>query len=298
MSVSYLLKAASVSLLAVACCAAQDLVSDTCPDGSPIAFKSIEVTHPIDSSCPAQGKASSPAGTHAQNLAKNNFCATSSNQTPETITPQDLITLQQRADEQNIRAGQGQEPEDRTPLKRLGEGKLVRMAAFLIEAHYADLGSGESVNCDMSKSDGNDIHMAFGATSDTEECGSVTAEISPHFRPASWNVIGQFETFSSTTKKYSVNQAMADRLQEHEYRITGQLFFDASHEPCPCGTTCAPSRASVWEIHPVYAIEICKPGTNCDVSSDSDWIPFDTWWKSLTPLRKHRPPHSHAEVEH
>ncbi len=298
MSVSYLLRIACAPLLVVACCAAQDLVSDTCPDGSPILFKSIEVKHPIDSSCAAEGKPTSNAASHAQNLVKNNFCASSTNQTPEAITPQDLITLEQRAEEEHISVGENKEPEDRTALKRLGEGKLVRMTAFLIEAHYADLGSGESVNCNQSNPEGNDVHMAFGATSNTEECDSVTAEISPHYRPASWSVIGQFETYNNSTHKYSVNTPVADRLQEHEYRITGQLFFDASHEPCPCGTTCSPSRASDWEIHPVYALEICKPGTKCDVSSDSDWIAFDTWWNSLTPIRKHRPPHSHAEVEH
>lgn len=291
-------KLASALVVAVLCCAAQDLVSDTCPDGSPILFKSIEVLHPIDNSCGVEGKTTSPAGSHAQNKVKNRFCAPSGNQTPETITPQDLTNLQQRADEQHIPAGQGAEPEDRTPLTRLGEGKLVRMAAFLLEAHHADLGSGESVNCNLKTEAGNDVHMAFGASPDTQECDSVTAEISPHFRPASWDEIGKFEVFDRATRKYRTNPSTADRLQEHEYRITGQLFFDASHEPCPCGTSCAPSRASSWEIHPVYALDVCKAGTSCDVNADSDWIPFDTWWKSLVAPRRHKPPHSHAEVEH
>ena len=104
--------------------------------------------------------------------------------------------------------------------------------------------------------DENDIHIAFGSHADSQECEGVSAEIIPHYRPASWNEIGHFETYSSKTKKYTPNPAMASRLQAHVYRITGQLFFDASHRACPCGTTCSPKRSSEWEIHPVYGIEV------------------------------------------
>jgi hypothetical protein len=91
---------------------------------------------------------------------------------------------------------------------------------------------------------------------------------------------------------------MVARLTAQPYRVTGQLFFDASHKVCPCGTSnCSPVRASLWEIHPVYNIEVCKAGSPCDENSDGDWIAFDTWWKSLTPLSKPRGPHSHAPHE-
>jgi hypothetical protein len=91
---------------------------------------------------------------------------------------------------------------------------------------------------------------------------------------------------------------MAARLKSLPYRVTGQLFFDASHKVCPCGTSnCSPVRASLWEIHPVYNVEVCKAGSPCDENNDSDWLAFDTWWKSLTPLSKPRGPHSHAPHE-
>ncbi len=164
-----------------------------------------------------------------------------------------------------------------------------------IEAHHADLGGGESVNCNGGKEQDNDIHIALGSQADSQECESVSAEISPHYRPASWNEIGHFEIFNSTTKKYTPNPAMASRLQAHPYRITGQLFFDASHAPCPCSKACTPIRAAVWEIHPVYNIEVCK-GTTCDENTDSDWLAFDVWWKSLVPIKKVKGPHTHTHA--
>jgi len=216
---------------------------------------------------------------------KNNFCAQG---TPTVVTPQTLIALQGRT---NVPAGQGLEPLDRTPLKLLGEGKLVVIKAFIIEAHHADLGGGESVNCKLGDEEGNDIHIALGPTATTQECASVSAEISPHFRPASWNEIGHFEKFNPSTHLNEVNTDLAALLQAQPFRFTGQLFFDASHAPCPCNTNCTPKRSSDWEIHPIYKIEVCKSGTPCNVQSNTDWTPFDTWWQGL-----HNPAKAHPRV--
>jgi hypothetical protein len=205
-----------------------------------------------------------------------------------------LVELQKKT---KIKSGQGLEPSDRTPLHDLGEGKLVRMKAYFFEAHHADVGTGESVNCNGPSEEDNDVHIALVANPSDKECTSVTAEISPHYRPASWNEIGHFEKFDSSKKRYVVNQQMAARLQAHPYRITGQLFFDASHAPCPCGTSCNPVRASVWEIHPVYGIEVCRAGSACNEASDADWLLFDDWWKSLTPLQPIAKPHTHPVHE-
>jgi len=274
---------------------AQSTFPDQCPNHSALPFAAIELKHPIDASCGITGQPGASANSQLQNTVKNNFCATATGGQPETFTPQMLIDLQAKTD---VKSGFGQEPSDRKPLQDLGEGKLIRMKAFLIEAHHADLGGGESVNCKGKTEEFNDVHIAFGAQADTQECASVTAEISPHYRPASWNEIGHYEIWSSSTKKYTPDPAMVARLTAHPYRVTGQLFFDASHKVCPCGTSnCSPVRASLWEIHPVYNIEVCKAGSPCDENSDGDWIAFDTWWKSLTPLSKPRGPHSHAPHE-
>jgi hypothetical protein len=272
---------------------AQTTFPDHCSNGAALPFDAIKAAHPIDTSCPfLNGKQSSNANSKLQNSAKNNFCASG---TPEIITPQQLIDLQRA---HNFPSGQGKEPADRTALRSAGEGKLVRMKAYLLEAHFADVPSGESVNCGNGHTteQDNDIHMAFvSGANDKDECGSVSGEISPHYRPLTWSDIGRFEKYNPATHMFVVNQAIASRLQAHPYRITGQLFFDASHPPCPCGTPCGsnPLRSSVWEIHPIYNIEVCKAGKPCDENNDDDWLAFDTWWKSLAPV-KVRKPHRHA----
>jgi len=275
-------------------CFTQNKFSDHCSDGRPLPFAKIEIKHPIDGTCGIEGNPSSSAPSHKQNTVKNNFCSKGA---PQKFNPQMLIDLQKQT---HIPMGQFKEPADRSMLTALGEGKVIRMKANLIEAHFADLGNGESVNCGKppdSSEEENDIHIAFGPTADTQECNSVSGEISPHFRPDTWAKIGDFEKFDPATKKNIVNPQIASRLQAHAYRITGQLFLDASHEPCPCGTTCNPSRSTGWEIHPIYNIEVCKAGTPCNVDMDSDWISFDTWWKSLEQVQPVKPPHTHEPHE-
>jgi len=93
---------------------------------------------------------------------------------------------------------------------------------------------------------------------------SVTAEISPHFQPEKWN----------TAKLKSASK--------HPLRLQGQLMYDASHRPCPRPPHSRdPARVSSWEIHPVYAIDVCtkKSLSNCkaDNNDSSVWVPLDQW---------------------
>ena len=256
---------------------AQSAFPDRCPDNRPLPFAAIQVRHPIDGTCGIEGRKDAPDPIRLQNSVKNNFCAALQNGAPQTFTPQMLIDLQKNT---HAASGTGKEPADRKELQGLGEGKVIRMKASLIEAHFADVGAGERVNCNQPKEEDNDIHIAFGDRPDTPECASVTGEISPHFRPDSWSQIGNFQPADPAAKKNAGDQGTAARLQAQPLRITGQLFFDSSHAPCPCGTHCNPSRSSDWEIHPIYNIEVCKAGSPCDANNDGDWIAFDAWWKS------------------
>jgi hypothetical protein len=106
-----------------------------------------------------------------------------------------------------------------------------------------------------------DIHIALSKTSQSDPCTTVTAEMIPHLRPNAWTAADIDKTLNPV-------------------RITGQLFFDASHEPCRNGTakTGDPPRVSNWEIHPVYAIDVCQHPTlgECRVDMDSVWTPLDS----------------------
>jgi hypothetical protein len=235
----------------------------------------------IDKKCGDSGcaDASTPGGM--QNMAKNNFCATG---TAVTVTPDDLKQLQADAKTKGVTfGGEAEVPTDRSVLqgfdvggKTVGEGTLVRMAVFIIETHPADTTSGESVNCKLAGAPMNDVHMAMGLKYGVNECTSVTAEISPHFRPKAWSPV--FKVGAKPAAKAATKPAA---ITKFPLRITGQLFFDASHVPCtggkPVGSN--PKRQSLWEIHPIYAIEVCSKTTlaACSADDDSVWTPLDQW---------------------
>jgi hypothetical protein len=98
-------------------------------------------------------------------------------------------------------------------------------------------------------------------------CESIAAEIIPHFRPDRWTPLA---ALNGTNAQTMIQEARLDR----PVRFTGQLMFDASHAPCTNGTppSNAPARSSSWEVHPVYAIDVCK---SADVAACSASEPED-----------------------
>jgi hypothetical protein len=197
--------------------------------------------------------------------AKNNFCASGE---PTAITYQDLVDLQKGADSVNgLR--------DRLEINRnellgnlistkpkLGEGTLVQMVAFLKDARNSNTSKGEKVNCNLPGREENDIHIELmNDSAEQEACKSVTAEMSPHFRPSEWQSIVK----------------LSHQRPSLVVRVTGSLFFDNSHQPCHGDKKPNPKRISVWEIHPVYQFEICKNADlkSCDIAKNELWTALD-----------------------
>jgi hypothetical protein len=220
----------------------------------------------IDATCPIEGVGSSEAHL-AQNRSKNNFCAPGP---VVSLKLGDFERLQDFADQSGIPHGSSNAlPANRGVLQNVvmvngravGEGSLVRFVGFIQDAHYSNLSKGESVNCKVKGKAHNDIHVSLVENSaETEECASVTAEISPHFRPSAW------EPENLTDLGRPV-------------RLSGHLFFDGSHVPCRGSKRASPPRISVWEIHPVYAIDVCAKGSlgACKVTDESLWTPLHVW---------------------
>ena len=273
-------------LLAVGSARAQGLVPDcTLP------FASIAKHHPIDDNCAARGEADEDpdpnnVDAHAlQNQAKNNFCATS--QSPALVT---FITFKKLQEKLDQKAPEGKTwkkanlPKNRGLFRdimtsdgtTIGEGSVVTLAAWLMKIRP---GSGESCNCGTNRkkppADAIDVHLVLAekksvlmekkskctsAADETLECQSVTAEVSPHFRPDQWN-----------------QDTICSAARDHPLRFTGQLMYDAAHRPCPDKRRGDPSRISGWEIHPVYAIDVCteKSLDSCKADNDSVWTPLD-----------------------
>lgn len=254
--------------------------------GCQLPFDSIKKHHSIDDTCPRRGDVPDPAtnaaaAAHAlQNEAKNNFCQTES---PALVTFSSFKKLQTKLD-QKVPAAKtwtrDNLPGGRSVLKDihktsdgvlLGEGNVVNLSAWLMKRRQ---GSEESCNCKGSTKEETDIHVVLIDNSnrnDTPECQSVTAEISPHFEPENWD-------------SHALLLAEA-----HPFRFTGQLMYDAAHRPCSGSplkaAPMAPKRISSWEIHPVYAIDVCRKKSlqNCKANDASAWIPLNEWQDAEEP---------------
>ena len=220
----------------------------------------------LDTLC---GVAGTPGSADAgQNQAKNNFCAPGPAK-PITIT--DLVSLQQKVQQnKSINFGNPSEHplsgtpgpvKNRAPLTALGEGSEVVLQGYVMIARQE---GSESVNCGKAvpnKPVNFDIHISLvSSPSGQVECSSVVAEMTPHFRPTLWN-------------EANVEAVATSHLP---VRVTGQLFFDSAATPCVDGVPVEgdPSRASLWEIHPIYRFEVCPKGT---CSTGTGWVPLEQW---------------------
>ena len=210
------------------------------------------------------------AAIQRQAEAKNNFCADASN--PITVDFKILTEMQAQSPPKSSLAHNRNSLHAFFPLNgaKIGEGDVVRLVAFILNAHISDCESGEDVNCETAGVPANDFHIPLMDPTQPNprsrpECTSVTAEMIPHFRPAAWSTIDL-----RTPVKNPV-------------RVTGQLFYDNSHEPCVMAggnlVGESPQRISLWEIHPVYALDVCS-STNppqCDPADNGAWTPYDQW---------------------
>lgn len=267
---------------------------------SELPFARIAEVHEIDRRCPATGKEDGNVYHYAQNAAKNNFKAKGN---PVALTLNDFTRLQ-LASQAQIDAGkialQGKYPEDRARLRNLikvrgkavGEGTIVTLQAYVFSAQYANTkfsklsdgrpARGEAVDCDNAELDWNDIHIALIAADDgnIDECTTVTAEISPHYRPAAWSRFhdGLNEDVEASIPGLLYGRVIRGRGREDRplrVRLTGPLFYDASHRPCVFSggkvtERHSPERRSIWEIHPIYRIEVY------DVMRRR-WFDLDRW---------------------
>jgi hypothetical protein len=222
------------------------------PSGCTVPFADIAVHRGVDTRCGILGDSPDTTPEHQeQNRRKNNLCATGA---PKDVAAGDLVDLQKQVNESGLKYGLHNPPTDRSSLEQLGEGSVVRVAGLIEIARFSNPRDGESVNCHRTGSS-NDIHIELVGKPGQKKCQGFTAEIIPHLRPRRW-------TPGDLTKP------------RRPVRLTGQLFFDGSHHPCKNGKkTDGPLRATEWEIHPVYNVEICTNKTlaKCPIDDDSVW---------------------------
>ena len=178
----------------------------------------------VDASCTLDGNAGTDTAKRLENNAKNNFCVKGE---PTPITYDDLKGLQQAAD--NIDGLKGDERQaeivSSTYSRPPATGSWARVLwcslcrlSWMLTLSNVGKGKGENVNCKLPTKDDNDIHIELTKSlADDDPCNSVTAEMSPHFRPEIWSELVPLKKFATPV------------------RITEPLFFDDSHQPCRDG---------------------------------------------------------------
>lgn len=218
-----------------------------------------------DGQCGLDG--SGTAAEARQNEAKNDFCAAGN---PEPISVDQLINLQNRVannrginfGDENTATRRKGPTTNRGPLKQMGEGNLVVFRGYVLNARQE---GPESVNCGRNVPNEpafHDIHISLADQPRADECSGFVAEMIPHHRPGAW-------TAESVLKLKTASILV---------RVTGQLMFDSSHVPCEAGLRVRsnPSRASLWEIHPIYKFEVCT----ADCQGAGQWVSLDQWAKN------------------
>jgi len=179
----------------------------------------------------------------------------------------------------------------RKPLEKAGEGRMVRVVAWALDARpqqtredeNGEFPRGESCNCGftgVTDVDGGpkntDVHIvlvddeilklkapagggktAIYNTLKKREALSLTAEYTPRVR------VKLKEAFDGGKLKKLINPSNGGRLL---VRITGLLMYDSEHafkHPLV--------RQSNWEIHPVFRLEYCPQG-NCPEKGKTGWV--------------------------
>jgi hypothetical protein len=255
--------------------------------GCTLPFADIAGHHSIDHACTIAGDLAADAANQLQNRTKNNFCATGTPVPVTWTTFKGLQTATNALPAPFTFGSHSRLPDDRAPIRDNGfyatsngdavhEGTVVRTVAFLLHGAYSNTGTGEGVNCGIHGAESNDVHLALMKSkpaATTDECQSFTAEITPHSRPDDWLILSTLHKSSTKTADERIAAADLDR----PLRITGQMMFDGSHRPCTPGHPQSPKRISLWEIHPVYAIDVCKQKSlgSCRVGVAADWTPLN-----------------------
>ncbi|MGY4230040.1 hypothetical protein ACVMIH_007401 [Bradyrhizobium sp. USDA 4503] len=185
---------------------------------------------------------------------------------PITVTFDTFSQLQSRAEEL-VDQGVDIAPSDRDKIKNIdtaegtvGEGSLVRLVAFLSKGK-PHANTGESVNCNLKGEAKNDLHISVTEKRNGSEFDGIVVEMIPQDRPDNWT------------------SADIATLRGKVLLIEGALLYDNMHvtngdENNPLNGQ--PKRFSLWEIHPITSLKVCKKSavSQCDPDRASDWKDF------------------------
>ena len=157
---------------------------------------------------------------------------------------------------------------DRSALEAAGEGKAIRIVAYVLTIRHE---GGESCNCGLTsppnKDTNTDNHLVIvdpalaHPTLAANEPTSQTAEFTPRVR------LDHHPNFNFA-KVNPLIQAGGGKLL---VRLTGQQMYDSEHAKPGRHL----KRKTNWEIHPIFKFEYCPQGKKCTKGSDANWVDID-----------------------
>ncbi|HKN47000.1 MAG TPA: hypothetical protein VJ144_03425 [Candidatus Polarisedimenticolia bacterium] len=212
-------------------------------------------------SCPEQGCADAGTSEAYLNQLKRTWPAARS---PVILTLEDFQRLQEQADGlvgQGVPLGEKERRKLRglrSRTGRLGEGDLVQVRGYIVgQPAYAR--GAESVNCRLTGAANSDFRVTLAAEPDATEFDGITVVMIPHWRPVGWT-LARLARLSQTGSPVMV---------------LGQLFYDSEHkvnDDPDQEVQGQPKRVSLWEIHPVTDVYVCRAkDRNCDVHDLHAW---------------------------
>lgn len=143
-------------------------------------------------------------------------------------------------------------------LMLVGEGDRVAVAGYIVGAPHAR--RAESANCLLIGNDNNGFRINIAETPDDPPYASVVVEIIPRIRDSAW----------------TLDVLRGFRDSRTKVRITGKLFYENKRilNSDPDEVMAEPQGISLWEIHPVTAIEYCAhdSGHPCEDGRDRNWV--------------------------
>ena len=179
------------------------------------------------------------------------------------------------------------DPRDALTLK--GEGKMIRVVAYALDARK---GSKESCNCGLATPKNTDNHIVLV----DEQSLQLKAKATPA-KPAS----GKHKAVKARSAEYNTLKLREKESQTAEFaprvrldhsglvgaelkalimkapnhallvRVTGIQLYDSEHALGGKHLL----RHNDWEIHPVFKLEYCPKGMTCTANSDDNWISMD-----------------------
>lgn len=209
--------------------------------------------------------------------AQNNLCASATAPVPMALKEFGLLPSPPRSQLATNRKSLAQVAE--LPGRAdVGEGTVVRTVGIISKAHVVGCSepvpgerAGSSVTCDfMGGPKVSEIQVNLSQVSaprDAPDCDTIVAKLVTHYRPIWWDDIDI-------------------KTPDGPVRITGQLFYDDSVESCQrsasgmvSATGMQSPRSTRWEIHPIYAIDVCvaSAAVECDASNGTLWVPYHQW---------------------